>query len=313
MKRSRTDRRTVLAGMTALPLSLALSRTLPLAAQEASPAAGAEITITITAMDFSYEIPAEVSAGYVSMTMVNEGMEDHHGQLLRLNDDVTPDDFMAALMEGPEAIFPLVSFFGGVGIIPPGEQGTVIQQLTAGNYMILCFVESPDGVPHVAKGMIQPFTVVEGEAAAEEPAADIEVILVDFAFEGMPAEIPTGQQTWKITNEGPEPHELALIRLAEGMTVDMIMGMMMAEEASPEASPEMEMAPEATPEEGAMAGPPFSAAGGIQAMDAGMSGWLLLDLEPGEYAALCFVPSPANQGTPHAGLGMVQGFTVTEG
>ncbi|HKH29134.1 MAG TPA: hypothetical protein VKA61_12485, partial [Sphingomicrobium sp.] len=60
-----------------------------------------------------------------------------------------------------------------------------------------------------------------------------------------------------------------------------------------------------------MANLPVSNAGGIQAMDPGLTGWMLLDLEPGEYLAVCMVPSPPNEQAPHAALGMLQGFTVS--
>jgi hypothetical protein len=56
--------------------------------------------------------------------------------------------------------------------------------------------------------------------------------------------------------------------------------------------------------------PPFEDAGGMQALDAGKTGWLTLDLEPGTYVALCFVPDPAS-GTAHMDMGMIVPFSVT--
>jgi hypothetical protein len=40
--------------------------------------------------------------------------------------------------------------------------------------------------------------------------------------------------------------------------------------------------------------------------------WLALDLQPGTYVALCFIPDEA-PGAPHALLGMIQVFTVGDG
>jgi hypothetical protein len=307
--------------MAAMPLSLALSRSLTTLAQEATPAPGAELTITITAHDFSFDIPDEVGAGYVTMTLINEGEEDHHAQLVKLNQGVTVDDFMAALEGGPEGVFPLVSFQGGPGVVAPGDQQTVIQQLSAGVFLALCFVESPDGVPHLAKGMIEQFMVVEAADPGEEPTADQEITLLDFEIEGIPSEVSSSRQVWRVTNDGPEPHELALLRLAEGVDLDMLMGMFgMEMDATPEptngdATPQAAVAAATPPDaaEGAMEGPPVFSAGGIQAMDVGTTGWMVLELEPADYVALCFVPSPEHQGQPHMALGMITSFTVTEG
>jgi hypothetical protein len=36
---------------------------------------------------------------------------------------------------------------------------------------------------------------------------------------------------------------------------------------------------------------------------------MTLDLQPGEYVGLCFIPDPAS-GAPHVHLGMIAAFTV---
>jgi hypothetical protein len=55
--------------------------------------------------------------------------------------------------------------------------------------------------------------------------------------------------------------------------------------------------------------PPFTSIGGFQAINPGQSGWLNLDLEPGNYVAVCYVPDPAS-GHAHLELGMVMPFSV---
>ena len=55
--------------------------------------------------------------------------------------------------------------------------------------------------------------------------------------------------------------------------------------------------------------PPFEDAGGLQGIDPGESGWLNLDLQPGNYVALCHIPDPAS-GKAHEELGMVLPFSV---
>jgi hypothetical protein len=44
-------------------------------------------------------------------------------------------------------------------------------------------------------------------------------------------------------------------------------------------------------------------------MSPGFTVWSVLDFEPGDYFAICFVPD-AESGAPHFALGMIAPFTV---
>ncbi len=245
-------------------------------------------TITIKAGDHFFEAPAQIEAGLVSFKMDNTGQEAHHMQLIRLNDDVTVEQFQTTLQQDPEALMALVSLPGGVGVIEPGQQGEVVLDLTEGQYYLLCFIPSPDGVPHMAKGMIQPLTVVarDGSDKAAAPKSAAAVMMSDFHFE-MPAQLKAGEQTWKIVNQGPQPHEIALIKLAEGKTMEDVMAFMQAPTGAP----------------------PYAYMGGMQAMGTDQTAWVRLNLTRGEYVALCFIPDPAT-GKSHLELGMIHSFTV---
>ncbi|MGH2558346.1 MAG: hypothetical protein ACRDJH_04710 [Thermomicrobiales bacterium] len=107
----------------------------------------------------------------------------------------------------------------------------------------------------------------------------------DFAF-AMPLAIGAGEHTWKIVNAGQQPHELQVFKLGPGTTPDDV----------------------AT---GAIVGTPadYTPVGGMQALASGLSGWMTLDLGPGEYVAICFVPDPASDHRHHE-LGMIVSFTV---
>lgn len=243
------------------------------------------------AHDYSFEGPSELAAGWQNIVLRNDGAELHHIQFARLNDGVTPDQFFQALQEQGEAALALTTLTGGVGIIPPGTQSEVLVDLTQpGTYVLLCFVTNAEGVPHLALGMTDVLQVV-GEAAsgdaAAEPTADIEVRMRDFAFT-MPTSVSTGEHVWKVVNDGPQPHEMALMKLNDGVTLEQFMASLAAEDES------------------AMPATPI---GGAQALSIGLSSFVTYDLEPGEYVALCFVPDPKT-GQPHVALGMVAGFTV---
>lgn len=248
-------------------------------------------TVSVEAFDYGFEVPAEVEAGLTAVELTNTGEEPHHAQIVRLRDDVTLDDFNAALQEGPEALLPLVHLVGGPGAIVPGGSARAIVDLEVGTHVLLCFIEDADGVPHVAHGMVQPFKVVEsmGEAATP-PEVDLTVEMHDFHFGDMPTELPAGQQVWHITNAGPQPHEMNLLQLTPGSTMDDVATFMETQEGPPPAIP----------------------VGGFQAIDAGLEGWVELDLEAGAtYVAVCFIPDPES-GQPHVELGMINTVSVGE-
>jgi hypothetical protein len=244
----------------------------------AQPGPGAVTNIAIISNDYSFDAPDMVAAGLVAITLTNEGQEPHHAQLFRLKDDVALETFFAQLQMGPEAALALVTSEGGPGTISPGQRQDVVVDLDPGTYVMLCFVGSPDGVPHVAKGMIKPFRVLGTTA---------EATMRDFSFT-LP-EFQAGVTDLKLINEGPQPHELALVKLKAGRTLDDALAFFQG------------TAPPGPP--------PFDSAGGFQAMEAGALSWGKLTLTSGNYVALCNVPDPAS-GKSHAELGMIAPFTV---
>lgn len=253
----------------------------------ATPAAVTIPQIVIKATDYAFDAPAQVNAGLISVRLENNGQELHQAQLTRLQDGKTMADLQAALAQGEEAAMALLEFVGGPSVLDPGKSQEVVLDLKAGNYVLLCFISSADGVPHLAKGMVKPIQVVAaGQSGAQAPQANLSVVLKDFGFE-MPAEVKAGKQTWEIKNAGPQLHEMVIFKLAPGKTMDDV-GAFFQSPAGP---------------------PPFEAVGGMQALSVGRSAWLVLDLQPGNYIALCNVPDPAS-GKAHSELGMIMPFTV---
>ncbi|MCA9858404.1 MAG: hypothetical protein KC438_01710 [Thermomicrobiales bacterium] len=221
--------------------------------------------------------------------------------LLKLRDPDTLAD-LEDVLQSPDfgAIFALADSVGGAGA-GPGSSASVLIDLEPGQYMAVCVIPDDDGTPHYLKGQQAPFSVTENDATNSPPSADLSVEMSEMVFTGISAELPSGPQIWEVTNTGEQLHELALVRLADGMTIDQgfeIFGIG-AEAATPDdsmASMEME-------------GPPFTGVGGIAPLGPGQTNLLELDLAPGTYIAICFVPDTAS-GAPHFMLGMISGFTV---
>jgi uncharacterized cupredoxin-like copper-binding protein len=264
--------------------------------------------LMITAVDYAFEMPASIEGGHVQITMDNQGEHDHHAMFMRVNEGSTLEELQSALQQpGFDAIFAAATPVGGPNA-GPGHSSTVIANLQPGQYLVICAIPNEEGVPHYALGMQSPLEVTEPAASATDPEADATVALVDMAFEGLPSEVAAGSHIWEVQNLGPSLHEIAINRLQEGVTFEMVQAMM--SEAPPEATPVdvAQASPQASP---VMSGPPpFETVTGTAPMNPENTNWLVLDLEAGEYFAICFVPDFAT-GVPHFALGMMAPFTVT--
>ena len=262
-------------------------------------------TVAVEAADFSFSLPDSIAGGLVRLQLTNSGQDPHHAQVVKLNQGVSQQQFQETLQETLQAIpqegeaalgrlFQIVAFAGSPSGIGPGGVSEAVVDLPAGDYVLLCFIPGADGIPHVAKGMVKPLTVTQPPSdRPAEPQALAAVGMNDFAFTGVPATLPVGRTTLKVTNQGQEPHEMTLMRL-EGINARQALEIL--------AAPPGGEAPSGPP--------PFKDAGGFQAIMPGQSGWATLDLQAGEYIALCFVPSPANKFAPHVALGMMTSITV---
>ncbi len=277
---------------TAKPAATATAAVAPTATR--SPAVDAMQTLVIEAVDYGYRTSGSVTAGPVRVQLKNLGTEPHHAQFMLLNPGVTMEQFVAASKKGPEGTFPLVTFRGGPGAVAPMSQTEVVLDLPTGQYVISCFVESADHVAHVAKGMTLPLTVMPSSAPAPMPIPAATLTLVDFAFE-MPTTLPAGRTYLQVVNKGPQIHEFNIVRLAPGKTLDDVKAF-------------FDPAPGTPPPAGP---PPALPIGGMNGLTPGQSGLAVLDLMPGQYAAVCNVPdqSVAN-GASHLHLGMIKGFAV---
>jgi hypothetical protein len=243
--------------------------------------------VAVTMTDFSFAADdAEVPAGAVTFRVTNSGAEDHQMMVGRLKPGVTADQFSQTYADQGEPVaFGLVEWVGGANGIAPGMTEEATSQLDPGDYVMVCFMRGADGTSHVMKNMVAPLTVVASNVASQPPAAGEVITVRDYAIE-----IPTGFRgdgTVSIRNEGTEPHEVGLLRLADGKEVADAFAWYATQEGPP----------------------PFTSAGGIGVVDPATPAWASLHLEPGNYVAVCFVPGP--DGAPHVAKGMVTPFTVS--
>ncbi len=259
----------------------------PPAEAAGDPAAAGPAVVTITTSDFAFEAPDEIPAGLVTFHLVNQGPSPHHVQLVRLGEGKTASDFMAALQsQGPPPDW--MTMAGGPNPAELGATAVTTIPLEAGNYVMVCFIPTALGVPHVAKGMSRPLTVTPASgAAAAEPEADLVLKLVDYDFT-LSQPLTSGKHTIRIDNDGAQPHEVLFVRLEPGK-----------EPAAFAEWGERQVGPA-----------PGTMHGGVSAIMPGTHGFVEVDLPPGEYGLICFVPD-MKDGKGHYVHGMMKKVTVS--
>ena len=237
--------------------------------------------------DFSFDAPDSITAGWTTFHLVNDGPSLHHVQLVRLDSGKTAQDLATAMKNpGPPPSWAL--FVGGPNAPDPGGQVDATLNLSAGNYVMLCLVDVPGGVPHFTKGMVRPIKVTAATGSTgTEPTSDVTVSLADYKF-SVQGTLNAGKHTVKVVNNGPQPHEIEVVRLAPGKTIDDLNAWM----KNPQGPP------------------PANALGGVDAILPTMTAYFTADFTPGNYALLCFIPD-AKDGKPHLEHGMIKQFKIS--
>jgi hypothetical protein len=256
----------------------------------AAPAAAATPAVyTFTAKDFGYDAPDTITAGMVTLKLVNSGPSLHHVQLLKLDDGHTVAEFAEGMkkMKPTDPPPPWIHEVAGPNTPIPGGETTITEEIAPGNYIVICFIPGADHIPHAAKGMVKGLTVVPASgASAAAPTADINVKLADYSFTVSP-DIAAGKHVIKLENDAAQPHEMLIVQLEPGKTVADL-----AKWVDNQTGP-----------------PPAKPLGGISGMLKGSTVYVPVDLTPGEYGFLCFLPD-AKDGKPHVAHGMMKQFAV---
>ena len=231
-----------------------------------------------------------LGAGLETIRLHNTGTEPHQVQLLRLHDDKTFSDLSTVLADPKGDPFTVADATGGSNTILPGAEQETYVNLRAGHYVALCFVtDEVSNVPHFAEGMIAQFDVT-GSGTRQRPDAEGTISAFSFGF-NIPAHVD-GNGVYRFKNlSDTDSHELTIERLAPGKTAADFLNVISGKVAG---NPNDIAAP----------------AGGGGAVAPHGVDWVRLNLAPGDYIAVCFVPDAEAQGAPHAALGMVRGFSV---
>ena len=132
----------------------------------------------------------------------------------------------------------------------------------------------------------QPAT---GDAAsAEVVATTLEVVATDHHFDLSADTVAEGAVPIELDNQGQSPHQILVVRLDDGQTMDDYLAAFESGEGT--------------------ANQLVTQAGGVNVVDPGASGIGYADLAPGTYLVLCYIPGEG--GLAHLQHGMIEELTV---
>ena len=247
--------------------------------------------VIITATEYAFEAPDTIAAGAVTFRLLNKGAQIHHAQLVKLLPGHTLEELLALMKEpGPMPAWAIE--VGGPNAPAAGAEANATVMLSAGNYALICFVDVPDHAPHFTKGMSRALTVVPrttpGFTAGPStpPKADLSLTLFDYNFTASKP-LVAGKQVIRVVNKSSQSHEVQLFKLEPNRSVQHMLQWL----ENPEG-----MAPGV-------------GIGGVAALAKNLSAYFEVDLQPGVYGFVCFLPD-AKDGNPHFLHGMTKQITV---
>jgi len=154
--------------------------------------------------------------------------------------------------------------------------------------VLMCWIPDKNGVPHVALGMQKALLVRGGKPTKISGArTPITITQIDYQFI-LSQRIKPGFHTIEVINHGTQPHELVIVKLAPGATVQDAI---------------------ASFEPGASGPPQGELVGGITGIEREERVHFAGEFETGRYGLICFVPDTTT-GRPHFLHGMTTEFSV---
>jgi hypothetical protein len=247
-------------------------------------------TVLVTAHDYSFSgVPARIHAGWLTLRLVNAGAEVHMLAIGRVPYGHSARAVLDAIAHG--GTVPETSDWGGPNAVSPGDTATVTMFFPAGDYAIICAVESADGKMHALHGMMATMTVAGTSDSSSVPAgalahADASVTLTDYHV-GVRGALTAGDRTVRVINGASQGHDLEILQILPGHSAADALRWF---------------------EHPARETPSARAIGGVVAMHPGQQAVVSASFRPGNYLFLCWVPDSA--GHPHFRRGMHQTITV---
>jgi len=253
----------------------------------------------------TFQAPDTLDPGWTTFRFANNGDDIHYAHIVRLEAGRTARELLDAYAEAIRTSAPRPDWltrFGGPGGAAPGDTSNVTQFLEPGSYVWICPVEDSAGHPHFSKGEFTTFVVrtsSTGTAPVAPPTATMSIRLMDysFAFDAPPA---AGHHTIRVQNTGGQGHDLVMLKLAPGKTLEDVRLSLNPERARRADQRDQPVAP--------LESLVSLGAGGIAAIRPGMEVFFTTTLTAGEYVLVCMATAP--DGRSHIEHGMIQQIRI---
>jgi hypothetical protein len=165
--------------------------------------------------EYAFVMPETIEGGWTTLEFTNTGSEWHEFALAKLGAGKTIADVRDYLADPKSQQQPppaWVQIRAGIPTLDGHEEAALTQRLEPGRYVLLCFLDAPDGKTHIEHGMLREF-VIEGDAEADIPEADAALQL--GSWQAAP-ELEAGERTIELRNDGDEPSSVFLTSFRPG-------------------------------------------------------------------------------------------------
>lgn len=272
------------------------------------------IDIVTEHMDF--QMPDTVPSGWITFRYSNNSSETHLGLFDKYPEGKTIEDGetevvpvfqkgMDLIVEGkkdeaykefgkmPEW-YNKVVYFGGPGLVSPGQTTMTTVKLNPGYYIIECYIKEPNGIFHSALGMAKAFVVSDKNSGAIPPKTDVKLTISSTNGITFNDPVKKGIQTISVYFKDQKVysnflgHDVNLVKLGENADLKNLAKWINWIDPKGLVVP----APKG-----------ITFLGGINDMPAGETGYFTVGLTPGKYAFIAEVPDALSKN-------MLKTFTV---
>jgi hypothetical protein len=140
-------------------VALGMLKPLRVVAAPARELKAPQADLTITLVDFAFELSRPVTAGENTIRVLNKGTQPHEVVVVQLAPGASITDFAEDFRPGTP-VLPAGKPIGGIVGLERGLEGFFRMDFLPGSYGLICFL--PDitrGVPHITRGMMMDVVV----------------------------------------------------------------------------------------------------------------------------------------------------------
>lgn len=247
--------------------------------------------------DYTVSVPKEIEGGAVELTLNNGGNRaPHAAQLIQLGAGHTFQEALPILNSvEPVPIPDWIRGYGGIGPVQPGHTGTAAVELDEGHYVV------QDDAENGAKN--PPYTEfdVKGTNDADLPETDASVTAATtdsqdpaHEYEWQSEGLKAGQNEITFDSQGEEALHILLAAPIRGNATIEQVGKELDSNAPPRSID-------------------FQNATQTEVIDGGKKEVTTLELKPGRYAFICFLPDRDEPDKPHYETGLLKEVTIPPG